>query len=726
VGHFEAMEEAKEHLAWVMGRDAVPHDAFLFVGDGEPVLRACQIVGGGLGIAVKSHPTLDEDSTYEEKVTAIARASGFRTRAVALRGEWWKKDQGPYLGQLEETKAPVAILPKNPSSYEYVDPQTGERARVDAEAGDLLSSFAFAFYRPFPTGPLGVRDIMRFAIRGLARDVRLLIAMGIILGLFGTVAPFLTGRVFDSAIPQADRSMLLVFGSALLVSALASAMFKLTQGIATLRVQGRMESSVQAALWDRLIGLPTGFFRRFSAGDLADRAAGIDAIQNLLSGAGIGAILGSFSALFYVFQMYLYDFRLAVVAVLLTLSYIGSTTLANYVQLRHQRLVFQVRGKIAGLVLNLISGVSKLRIAGAENHAFRIWAKHFAEQKRIGFRVGQIQNVMAVFNSVFPVLSSMTIFFVMLKAQESSAESGATPLTTGDFIAFNAAYGLFIGAMQALGDASLNLLRAVPIYERLAPIVTARPEADETKASPGKIKGGIQLENVSFRYDKEGPYVIDNLSLEIESGELVAFVGGSGCGKSTLLRLLLGFEQPEKGVVCYDGQDLAGLDLRMLREQLGVVLQTSRVFPAEIYRNIVSLSSRTEQEAWDAAEKAGLKDDIIAMPMGMHTYVSEGGGTLSGGQRQRLMIARAIVNRPKVLFLDEATSALDNRTQEIVTQSLDAMDATRIVIAHRLSTIINADRICFLEKGRIAEEGTYQELMALDGLFAQLARRQME
>src|SRR5690606_3681791 len=316
------------------------------------------------------------------------------------------------------------------------------------------------------------------------------------------------------------------------------------------------------------------------------------------------------------------------------------------------------------------------------------------------------------------------IFYTLLSIQQSG-DGGDAGLTTGEFIAFNAAYGLFLAAMQALGDASLNLLRVVPIYERFKPILEAKPEVDSTKAFPGKLEGTIELSRVSFRYDSDGPWIIRDVSLKINPGEFVAFVGSSGGGKSTLMRLMLGFETPTTGTVLYDGQDLSSLDIRMVRQQLGVVLQASRVMPTEIYRNIVGVSSRTLEEAWEAAEKAGLAEDIRAMPMGMHTYVSEGGGTLSGGQRQRLMIARAIVNKPKIIFLDEATSALDNRAQAIVTESMDRMDATRIVIAHRLSTIVNADRIYYLHGGQIAESGTYEELMQKDGLFAQLARRQM-
>lgn len=718
-----AIDEARENIARVLEQGGTPK-GFLAAGATEPVFRACKLVGDAKGMEIKRHPSADDRMSYEEKVTAIAVASGFRTRVVALRDEWWKADHGALLAQDEATKAPLALIPKG-EVYETVDPTTGARAPIDERSAQRLSAFAYTFYRPFPDGALGAMDVVRFGAKGLTRDYRLLIFLGIVVGLFGTVTPYLTGRIYDAAIPQADRGMLMGFGLALLGSALASAIFKFVQGVATVRIQGKMEYTIQAALWDRLLNLPANFFRQYSTGDLSERVNGIDRIQQLISGAGVAAILGSFSGLFYVVQMFLYNFTLALLAVGLTGTFVSTTTLANYLQLRHQRVEIGLRGRISGLVLNLITGVTKLRVSGAENHAFRVWANQFSQQRKISFTVGTIQNAASVFNGVFPVLSSLAIFAVMIYEQKKAAESGVPGLTTGDFIAFNAAYGFFLAAMQALGDASLNMLRVVPVYERLKPIIATPAEIDATKVFPGKLKGEIKLSHIHFRYSEDGPWIVKDLSLDINPGEMVAFVGGSGCGKSTLMRLMLGFEQPAMGAIYYDGQDLSSLDVRMVRQQLGVVLQQSRVMPTELYRNIIGVSSRTMEEAWEAAEKAGLAEDIRAMPMGMHTYVSEGGGTLSGGQRQRLMIARAIVNKPKVIFLDEATSALDNRAQSVVTESLDRMDSTRIVIAHRLSTVINADKICYLEAGRIVEMGTHQELMEKDGLFAQLAKRQM-
>ncbi len=692
----------------------------------DPLLDACRLVGAAQGIEIRDHPEVDRHAPTEDRVAAIAKASRCRTRPVALRDEWWRYDQGPILGRWEESGSPVALLPKGPRAYEYVDTTTGERGRVDEQVAMLLSPFAMVSYRPFPDGPLTARDLIRFGVRGLRSDFLMLVAMGVALGMLGTVTPFFTGRLFDTAIPQADRGLLLQFTGGLFMAALVSSAFKITQAFALLRIEGKMDYSIQAALWDRLLNLPTNVFRRYTAGDMADRASGVDRIRKLVAGAGINSVLGSLSSIFYVFLMLKYSFKLTAVAMGLTGVFVGFTTTANYLKLRRERKEMSIRGKITGMVLQFISGVSKIRVAGAENHAFRVWARDYSRQRKLLFSMGQIENALEVFSSGFPVLSSMAIFYALMKIQEAAALRGVPPpLTTGDFIAFNAAFTAFLAATQSLGDASMDMLRAIPIFERLKPIVTEEPELDEARAYPGRLRGAIQVSHVSFRYAEDAPWILEDLSVEIRPGEFVAFVGPSGCGKSTLMRLLLGFETPQRGAIYFDGQDLASLDLREVRQQIGVVLQSSTLLPTDIYRNIVGSSGLPITAAWEAAELAGLAEDIRQLPMGMHTYISEGGGGLSGGQRQKVLIARALVHKPRILIFDEATSALDNRSQAVVTESMERLQATRIVIAHRLSTIINADRICYLEGGRVQEEGTFEELMELDGKFAALARRQM-
>jgi ATP-binding cassette subfamily C protein len=673
--------------------------------------EACRMVGEAAGLEMRDHPASRELTTNAERLMAIAKASRSRTRTVALRGEWWRLDHGPILGETAEGSDPVALLPRGTGSYVCVDRRAGTRRTVDAGVAAELADFATVFYRPLPTRPLGAFDLVRFGVFGLAGDLRYVVAMGFAVGMIGALTPYFTGKVFDSAIPQADRSLLVQFGAAVVVGALIAAAFQITQAIAMLRVQGRMDFSIQAA----------SFFRGFSAGDLAERAAGIRKIRSLLAGAGISAILGAMSSVFFVVLMFVYSARLAMVAIFLTLLFVGFSTAANYLRLRDQRQELELTGKISGLVLQLISGISKLRVSGAEDHAFRVWARSFAAKRRLEFRIGRIANYVAIFNSGFPVVSSLIIFATLVKIR-----GGGSVLTAGQFIAFNAAYLAFLTAIQKLSDASLNLLQVVPIYERLRPILVATPEVGDDSVYPGELSGRIEISHLHFRYQAGGPWILQDVSLAVEPGEFVALVGGSGSGKSTLMRLMLGFEKPEKGSIYYDGQDLATLDLREVRQQFGVVLQDSRLMPTDIFRNIVGpWPALTVDDAWNAAEKAGIADDVRKMPMGMHTYVSPDGGSFSGGQKQRLLIARSLVHKPRVLFFDEATSALDNRAQAVVTESMERLQATRIVIAHRLSTIRNADRICVLDGGEIVETGTFEELVEQDGRFAELARRQM-
>jgi ABC-type bacteriocin/lantibiotic exporter with double-glycine peptidase domain len=269
------------------------------------------------------------------------------------------------------------------------------------------------------------------------------------------------------------------------------------------------------------------------------------------------------------------------------------------------------------------------------------------------------------------------------------------------------------------------LVNLRPILTQLKPFLETPPEVSEGKHIPLRVSGAIELNHVFFRYNDKMPMVLDDLSLKIRKGEYIAVVGKTGCGKSTLIRLLLGFEKPQLGSIYYDSKDLEKLDLHSLRCLIGVVMQNGKLLQGSIFENIViSAPHLTLDDAWAAAELAGLAEDIRAMPMGMFTMVSEGGGGFSGGQKQRLMIARAVAAKPRILLLDEATSALDNITQRHVAEALDKLKCTRLVIAHRLSTIRQCDRILVLEQGRIAEEGTYDDLINRGGVFASLVARQ--
>ncbi|MBF0237753.1 MAG: NHLP bacteriocin export ABC transporter permease/ATPase subunit, partial [SAR324 cluster bacterium] len=667
----------------------------------DALVLCCKEIGKLQGIQVAStFETPKNEQLKRDPLDIVAKASKFRTRRVMLRGKWWMEDNGPLLGYWGEQKQPVAILPALALGYELYDPTKAKRVFVTKKIADQLSPFAFMFYRPFPEELLTAFKILRFGRHGSFRDLFLILMMGFAGGLLGMVLPIVTGMIFDSVIPGAQTNQLFQLSMALLASGFALFLFGLTRSMSMLRLEAKMGNTVQSAVWDRLLNLPSSFFRKYSVGDLSDRTNGIIAIQQTLTGAVFSSILGGVFGIFNFTLLFYYDSTLAWIASLLVSIMVVVTVVVGALQIRFQRFLLNQRGKITGMLLQFISSVSKIRVAGAEDYAFAAWSREFVYQKKLAFQSGLITHGFSIFNETFPMLSSMTIFAVLSSAARQD------PLSTGHFLAFNAAFGSFQGAVLSMAGAIISILSIVPMYERSQPILETLPEVNMDKGDPGELTGDIEINHISFRYNATGTFILRDISLTIKPGEFVAFVGPSGSGKSSLLRLMLGFELPESGSIYYDNHDLATLDMQALRRQLGVVLQHGKLMAGDIYSNIVGASGASLDDALEAARMAGFDEDIKQMPMGIHTIVSEGGTTLSGGQRQRLLIARGLVHKPKILFFDEATSALDNRTQSIVTQNLEKLKITRVIIAHRLSTIMNADRIYVFQGGKIAQRGT--------------------
>ena len=694
----------------------------------DALLAAAALVGRPLGIAIKAppKPRTDETSPSRQPLEEILRASRVRARVVTLRGPWWTTDGGPFLGSREQGGAPVAILPVSPFAYVVQDPVSGERTPVDAGVAATLSSQAHTFYKSLPDRPLTARDLTTYVAGASRGELTLPLAVGAGGGFLGILAPLFMGLLVQEVIPQAQRSSLVQLALILLTVTVVTAVFEVVKALAMLRVETRMAASLQPAVWDRLLTLPSGFFRQFSAGDLAMRAQGIEQMRRVLSGATLTSLMSSTFSLFSFALLFYYSGKLALVATGVVAVALGVTFGLGYVKVRRQRQVATVEGRISGLVLQLLGGIAKLRVTGSESRAFSRWAARFTEQRRLAYGTGAIGNVMESFNSVFPLLCSMVLFYAVLSFQKAGAAAGQPGgMSPGDFVAFNAAFGSFLLQVLATGATVIQVLTVVPLWERARPILEASPEVDLTKSDPGEVTGEIEMSHVTFRYQADGPAVLSDVSLRIEPGEYVAIVGPSGSGKSTLLRMLLGLDLPETGSVYFDGRDLGSLDVQKLRRKIGVVNQGATVRSGSLFSNIVGLLPLTQDDAWEAARLAGLDQDVKQMPMGMNTVLQQGGSTLSGGQRQRLMIARAIVSRPRILFFDEATSALDNRTQAIVAQSLMELQATRVAIAHRLSTIIGADRIYVLVSGRIVQQGTYRELLDQEGPFRELVKRQV-
>jgi NHLM bacteriocin system ABC transporter ATP-binding protein len=539
------------------------------------------------------------------------------------------------------------------------------------------------------------------------------------LGAFSLATPFVTQVLVNSVLPRSEIDQLTFCAIALGVTALAMAGLQMLQAVAMLRLEGVIDWRLQAALLDRLLRLPASLFRQFTTGDLADRALGIDAVRRIATGRVLRGFIAGILCAFSFLLMFYYDWRLAFVAGALTLLRALLIIASSAFRLHHERRHFNLQGKIEGLVLQFLAGIGKLKVAAATMRGLAVWAKQFAAQKRHFTASWRASNLLSVFEAAFPTVATLIIFAV---AQESGSTLKGN---LGAFLAFFAAFGQAIASVGTLATALSESLSAIPYLSRLQPLVSAAAEISDDRRTVGELSGGIELSRVTFRYASGGPPVLDNVSFSVSPGEYVAIVGPSGSGKSTIFRMLLGFESPESGAVFFDGKALETLDVGAVRRQMGVVLQDGKLVTGSIYDNICGGMPLPMEQAWEAARLAGLEADIQAMPMGMHTAVAEGVSTMSGGQEQRLMIARAIVRRPRIVLLDEATSSLDNRAQAIVSVSLGSLNITRIVIAHRLSTVREADRIIVLSEGRIVQSGTYAELSATPGMFADIARRQL-
>ena len=689
----------------------------------KALLSAAGAVGRSLGIAIQAPAAFNDWERHQDPVEAIAQASRIRMQRVSLESDWWKYDQGPLLGYTYDDR-PVALLPSKSGQYELFDPDTHTRTPLSRHTVKTLSPIAYIFYRSLPDRALSIWDIAKFIWRGQTKDYLSLGWIGVAATLTGMVTPFVTGILIDQAIPDANRQLLFQLGFGLLAANLGVAAFQFVQDQVLLRVQTAAELTTQAAIWDRLLKLKLSFFRQYSTGDLTNRVSAISEIQELLGGQTLSTLLTSLFSLLNLFLLFFYSPNLAWIAVWVAAVSVLATNTINLIALRQFRALQTLDSDLFSVMAQIIGGISKLRVAGAENRAFAYWAKQYGKQLKLVINTQVLEDGLAVFNTVLPTLSSILFFWVAVSLI-TPAEAQASSLSTGAFLAFNSAFGIFMAGVTSLSNLSINLSQARILWERGSPILTAEPEVDDSKVHPGELSGHVKLDSVAFRYQVDGPWVLDQITLEAKAGEFIALVGPSGSGKSTLINLMLGFETPEQGAIYYNGQDLSKLDLTAVRRQLGVVLQDARITSASLMENITAGAQISLDDIWEAARLAGFADDIQAMPMGMHTVISEGGSNLSGGQRQRLLIARSLVLNPKILILDEATSALDNQTQALISHNLGQMKVTRIAIAHRLSTIRHADRIYVLENGRIVQQGDFEQLMQQPGVFQHMMTRQI-
>ncbi|MFF0691950.1 NHLP bacteriocin export ABC transporter permease/ATPase subunit [Streptomyces tendae] len=685
--------------------------------DADATYAACRLVARAAGIPLAEPAPGGTESERLDPVERIALASRVRTRSVRLEDRWWRDDVGPLVGHRTLSGAPVALLWRR-GGYVAVHPATGRETPVERANAGEFEPRAVMFYRPLPERRLSPLRLLRFCLAGTRRDLTGLLLAGLVTVALGALVPIATGRVLGEFVPKAQTDLIVQVCLAVMLSSVVAAAFMLLQNLTILRLEGRIEATLQPAVWDRLLRLPTKFFTERSTGELASAAMGISAIRRLLAGVGPTVAQSVTVGAMNLGLLLWYSVPMALAAIGMLVVVAGVFLGLGLWQVRWQRRLVKLTNKLNNQAFQTLRGLPKLRVAAAENYAYAAWAERFAHSRELQQRAGRIKNLNAVLGAVYLPLCTLLMFMLLAGPARGS-------MSAAEFLTFNASVTMLLTSVTQLTGAFVSGVAALPLFEEIRPVLDATPEVRTASTRPGPLSGAIEARRLSFRYTDDGPLVLDDVSFEVRPGEFVAVVGPSGCGKSTLLRLLIGFDRPLSGSVLYDGQDLAALDQSAVRRQCGVVLQHAQPFTGSILDVICGTEPYTPEEAMAAARMAGLAEDIERMPMGLHTIVS-GGGAVSGGQRQRLMIAQALIRRPRVLFFDEATSALDNETQRTVIESTKALNATRVVIAHRLSTVLDADRVIVMEDGRVAQQGPPAELLAdTGGRLHELVRRQL-
>lgn len=665
---------------------------------------------------VKSDPIPPQVKDPEEQMEYRLRPYGISRRTVTLTDKWYKNAVGPMLATFRDDGTAVALIPGKLSGYTYYDHRIGKRIKVNKKTAKNLDEEAICFYKPLPLKSLNIRDLLKYMAEQLSlSDIVIYIGMMAVSAVLGLLSPMFTKWLFGYVLDSQKTRVLLALAGFMVSYSICNLCLSAFKSLISSRITVKQDIAVQAAVMNRMLSLPPTFFKEYSSGELVQRSNYVQSLcRTLMETIGMTGLSSLFS-LIYIGQIFSFAPALVVPSLLITLATILISLILTFSQMRITKEKMLESSKTSGLTYAMITGIQKIKLAGAEKRMFSRWAGQYAKEASLEYNPPLFLKLGKTISLAVSLIGGMVLFYLAAKSKVGVA----------NYYAFNTSYGMVSSAFTSLAGIVTTLANIKPTLEMARPILAAEPELAEGKEIITSLSGGIELNNVCFQYEENGPKIIDDLSLKIKAGEYIAIVGKTGCGKTTLIRLLLGFEKPQKGAIYYGGKDINRVDLRSLRRKIGAVMQDGKLFLGDIYSNIViSAPQLTLNDAWEAAKAASVDDDIRAMPMGMHTIISEGQGGISGGQRQRLMIARAIAPKPKILIFDEATSALDNVTQKKVSKAIDALNCTRIVIAHRLSTIQNCDRIIVLDQGRIIEDGTYASLIEKNGFFAELVARQ--
>lgn len=702
----EALDRGAQRLGFRRKKRVVPQDD-------QSALR--QILDA---LEVKDYE-LDEDDmiTPEELLTGILRPRGIMMRRIRLTGTWWRECVGPLLGYTKDGHLAALTPTSTGLGYKYKDQEGFIRTLGRQEMEDHLKPTAIIFTKPLPLRALKIKDLVNFAWSLVSGpNALLLTAAALVVVLLGMFTPMANKLIFDTVIPTGDAIDLLPITGLLVGATVGTMLFTLTRNLYITRVQHIVDLHTHNAIMARTFLLSPTFFSKHASGELTAKISNLSTLCNMINETIIGAGLSAVLSLVYFMQLWVYGRSLLLPAFII-LSCLTVVLWLNYKRTVHIQCTYtQKAAQLSGLEYNMLAGIQKIKLTGSENRAFTRWLDYYTDQARPLYNPAFIGRLYKALTALLGIGGTAIIFWSTL----------SNDVSPSDYIAFSSAFGMMTAAMAQMNQIMPSVARIKPLLESVRPILEAVPEMEQKAPQVEDLLGSIEVSGLSFRYQEDSPLVLDDLSLKIESGEYVGIVGKSGSGKTTLMRLLLGFEQPLNGGIYYDNYDLSKVDKTSLRRKIGCCLQSGSLFTGDLFQNItITAPWATHKDVWDALRMACLDEDVRRMPMGLHTIVSEGGGEFSGGQKQRILIARALISKPQIIFFDEATSALDNISQKQVSENLDTLHCTRVVIAQRLSTIRHCDRIIVLNKGMIAEQGTYEELMEKKGLFYEMSLRQL-
>ena len=671
----------------------------------SPLLDAYSIALATIKDEVRApDPRVERDLS---PVDAVAAASGVMTSPPPDVARWWDSLPGPAV--TVRGGGAAAIVPRG-SGARAIEGGTRTRSRFSGSDG---AGETVVITGPLPRDATW-RSLIWWSVRRRRSQVGILLLLSLLGGLVGLFLPLATTALFGVAVPSGSRSLAAGILIAFALGSAGGALLIIARNIVGIRLRDASDARLSPGVMAHLLRLPMPFFRRMPAGEILNRTLSVESAREVVDDGALALVLTSaFGAVNIIFLLAV-DVWLGI---MMSLAIAVVVILVALVQRRARRFLQRLlaeRSASDATLMSLIETIVPIRVSGAESRALSRWARLAAPAVTThGRRLSAMHTSQPILVAAPIVMNAVLILAVV---------------AAGDAFPAAAFMGAYVAVVQltiamALLTQNLWLLSEIgPTLERMVPITSAPVERPGPTRAPGALQGRIQLTDVVFGYDPDQPPLLNGLNIVIEPGEFVAVVGPSGSGKSTVMRLILGFETPWSGVVSYDGQDLAELDVTAVRRQMGTVMQASMPFGSTYRECICGPLQIDDERLWQVIAESGLESEV--RDRGLDASIGDRGGAISGGQRQRLMIARALVSDPRVILLDEATSALDNVTQAIVMSSILGRPVTRIAIAHRLTTVERADRILVVSGGRIVEEGTPAELLATGGHFARLAARQ--